>query len=897
MRRLLIIAVAASLLVAGASGAEQGLVARWDFGQGSGAVLKDTSGNGNDGAIKGAQWVANGNTYALQFDGIDDHVEVTDSSSLDLKDQISIVAWIQPKPSVKSGEAGIAGKAYSSYVLTMYGDSVYAYVSGVADGQYGSRSVTSPARFGVWNHVAYTYDGKVLRMYTDGKLVNVVPLVLTMANGGKFWIGRSDGDLKWTQNAHFHGRIADLRVYNRALGQNEVIQLATTTNRTNTIDLAASPVATQGKVIVEAGRRRLEERERAVAVRLELRPADSKGVLASKTITGFGADDTLSEYLDTPELAPGKYEITGAAVDASGKDVGAAAIVSLEWAKVEKFPNGPAGARRLNNLVTELLSVPKGSGQETHAFVNPRHGWVHFANGGSNELTLTSSASGQTQKIALWIQYEEANEAMRELPAGEYKIATAVADALVVRAVPEIVYAQYNASPIVSKYGTYAGEFEKQHIFRHANTLMTGSLPANDPFVQEWKRHGGKWVVHCTVPRGTEDKPLTVQEAYDFLAKTPGYADPAAAGPIADEFGDSEPICTIYAKAVRKLEATPQFKDKSYYPFANNLSNGPEGRDLVAALVQTGGMVPWKEYLKEQPTEIAAWQFLHQHVLTTIRGYRDKCPGSLPHIIVCYGNFSAPNETLDTFPSVYYNKYLDMQFNLVATHPDFRDIGGIMTYLAHYTDEEVLRLGGKLFRHYGIEGKTEPFVTEPFTLTHLTNGDFAEGLGGWTVTPAEPGSIRHDTYPGFGWLEGRYPRTPEGDTVIVTKRSSSKPNVFAQEIKGLLPGKLYSFEVTSGDFKDMSARQEHAVSITIDGVTIVPEKSFTEVVKSCYSHDLGPYNKDHPAWMNYHWRVVRASGPTAKLTISDWRAAGEPSGAIGQELMFNFIQVQPYMAD
>jgi PGF-CTERM protein len=40
-----------------AEGADDGLVAEWRFDEGSGSVLADSSGNGNDGVIHGATWV------------------------------------------------------------------------------------------------------------------------------------------------------------------------------------------------------------------------------------------------------------------------------------------------------------------------------------------------------------------------------------------------------------------------------------------------------------------------------------------------------------------------------------------------------------------------------------------------------------------------------------------------------------------------------------------------------------------------------------------------------------------------------------------------------------------------------------------------------------------------
>lgn len=46
-----------------------GLVAEWHFDEGSGNIVKDTSGNGNDGVIHGATWVDGKFGKALYFDG------------------------------------------------------------------------------------------------------------------------------------------------------------------------------------------------------------------------------------------------------------------------------------------------------------------------------------------------------------------------------------------------------------------------------------------------------------------------------------------------------------------------------------------------------------------------------------------------------------------------------------------------------------------------------------------------------------------------------------------------------------------------------------------------------------------------------------------------------------
>ena len=340
----------------------------------------------------------------------------------------------------------------------------------------------------------------------------------------------------------------------------------------------------------------------------------------------------------------------------------------------------------------------------------------------------------------------------------------------------------------------------------------------------------------------------------------------------------------------------PEFAGKRFYPYANNLYNGSEGQKLVQALVDTGGRIAWKRYLKQQPNEAAARRFLDEHLVDAAQQYRELCPGSIEHTIVCFGVFSAPNEFLNTNPEANYRTYLDMQFHTVANHPAFRGTYGLMSYLSSYCDEETLRWVAKLFRHYGIEGRTDRVTDEPYDMTHLLNGDFARGSESWALRPAADGSLRVDRHPGFGWLQGRYPRTAEGDTVVVTTRSSEAPNTFSQTLKDLVAGRLYSFRMFTADFQDMSRKERHAVSIRLDGVELLPERCFTHEIANCYSHDHGPYNRSNKAWMNYHWRVFRAKGTSATLTVSDWADGDAPGGRIGQELMHNYCVVQPYFA-
>ena len=55
---------------------EEGLIVHWNFDEGEGNTLGDSSGNNISGAINGATWIEGVSGQALDFDGADDYVEI-----------------------------------------------------------------------------------------------------------------------------------------------------------------------------------------------------------------------------------------------------------------------------------------------------------------------------------------------------------------------------------------------------------------------------------------------------------------------------------------------------------------------------------------------------------------------------------------------------------------------------------------------------------------------------------------------------------------------------------------------------------------------------------------------------------------------------------------------------
>ncbi len=156
---------------------------------------------------------------------------------------------------------------------------------------------------------------------------------------------------------------------------------------------------------------------------------------------------------------------------------------------------------------------------------------------------------------------------------------------------------------------------------------------------------------------------------------------------------------------------------------------------------------------------------------------------------------------------------------------------------------------------------------------------------------------------GFGSLQGRYynyKQAPDhGNRFLWMKRSRLRPNACSQEIGNLQPGKLYSVKVLSGDYADLlngeDAKKILALSVRIEGAEVSADNSFQEEWRSNDPSAMGSRGGTYYYWMNLHRIVFRATSGQAQLIISDWLGEADPGGPAGQEIICNFIEVQPYL--
>ncbi len=529
--------------------------------------------------------------------------------------------------------------------------------------------------------------------------------------------------------------------------------------------------------------------------------------------------------------------------------------------------------RVLNNFVSELLSVQQTEANERSvSFTNPRDGWV-----------LLCSSGADNEKC----------EQMVFMPKGKQRVRIPGGLRLTVRTVPELMFCYYPSSSHITAYGPYTKEYMAQHVFPNVNVLVTTSATAPSDF-PEWAKAGGRWIANSSLPGLADKEPPKGEDVLAVWTKNPVVTQPGYSGLIVDEFiGARKGHYAAWTAAVEGLLGRPDFKDKTFYAWCGDLYRVKHERAFAKKLMKRNQRFVWETYLTEEPTEEIAQRWMQQRVAERMREWKKKLPGVEKQTVVCLGYLSAPPESLNSNPGVDYQVFLDMQFHMLATDPAFKGLYGLMEYMAAYADEESLQYAHQLIRHYCIEGKTDRMNADPYLLPHLANPDFAEGLDQWTAQPAVDGAITAGKMDKFSWLQGRYPMTKTGDQYCCMKRSAKAPNRVTQTIKALEAGRVYSVKLLSANLDTMDQKEPTCLTIAVDGVEILPGMDFQCVYPSCYSHEVEPYTRNHPAHFSFHRLVFKATAPEAVLSIQDWKDASTPGGPEGQATAFNFVEVQP----
>ena len=565
----------------------------------------------------------------------------------------------------------------------------------------------------------------------------------------------------------------------------------------------------------------------------------------------------------------------------------------------------PLAENALNNLVRLLLEkAPPAAG--AYEFANPAGGWVFFAATGlaGTGVQARLRLEGGGGEIVL----EAGNrwEAMRRLAAGRYRVTLTltggdrVPDRLSIRRVPELLYTKYAGTP--------DWEFLKRHVLHSVNLcvsraeILSRIRRLDDPLpivprpplnhrvideVVEWVNSGREWLIQRTSLRSPW-LGLTFRDAYRKWR--PSYVAPYS-GTIIDEIAsnlDHEQL-QHYTAVINRLKH--EFPDKHTYIWAAGFEQCSTNNIFFNALFENGGRVVYERYLATQSTQQIAGEQIHRMFVEPMRQACWPFPGIQRNMIWSPSTWSGPHVTEDVLSDVDYKVFLDMQFHTLATHPVFRDLAGIAPWSADLADREINRWLGALYRHYGIEGRTDRLAERygySYKLDHLTNPGFEKGMEGLDVVTAEPGSV------GAGDVtDDMRPATyrvgPRGQKYLWMQRSERAPNRVRLQVAQLRPGGHYAVKLYTADLGDMATvlKAPHVISIRVRGGKTVEEESDRGVGRSSFARGGKPFSFSH------FFVAFLAAGETAEVEISDWANEQDPGGPVGQRLLVDFLQVKP----
>ncbi len=205
------------------------MIAHYQLDEGSGLTARDSSGNSYDGNLQnGPTFTTNvapvsfTNPYALDFDGVDDYVSISDTRLIDDLKALTLAAWAEPDTVPLSDRAQYVSLGGGKASLLMQ-NSQFEFELQIDGSSYSVSGGTPFAGF--WQHVAGTYDGETMRLYVNGSEVSSLAMTGTVQSGNGVALNSS--------NEPYDGRLDDVRIYSSALDTNQLSLLISSGDATS----------------------------------------------------------------------------------------------------------------------------------------------------------------------------------------------------------------------------------------------------------------------------------------------------------------------------------------------------------------------------------------------------------------------------------------------------------------------------------------------------------------------------------------------------------------------------------------------------------------------------------------------------------------------------------------
>jgi Concanavalin A-like lectin/glucanases superfamily len=221
---------------------EDGLVLHLDAGSkrsypGTGTTWTDLSGQGNVGTFVNNTVFNSANLGSVSFDGSGDYVDIPNNSSFSFgTGDFTVEAWVyiagnSPLSNDSQRNATIAtnlnGSSRSGWLFYIGGDSSttgisFAFQNRINSSQYNGFGAGVAIEQNRWHNLIASRQGTLTKLFFNGELVASGTLLyqnITSANP------LTIGQMNWSGYSYdLNGRVSNLKIYNRALTENEVKQ-------------------------------------------------------------------------------------------------------------------------------------------------------------------------------------------------------------------------------------------------------------------------------------------------------------------------------------------------------------------------------------------------------------------------------------------------------------------------------------------------------------------------------------------------------------------------------------------------------------------------------------------------------------------------------------------------
>ena len=215
-------------MAAALEGADSGLVGWWKFDEGSGATAGDSAGGNTGTLLVGTLpvWTSGQIGGALRFGDVSNKVSVQDSPSLNLTSSNFTISFWMNWSGYVAGMA-ILGKNGTGfgYKIGVTSNSTLGFTS-YQNGSYQIVRTRTPDISGTnkWNHVVFTKEGSVGTFYVNGveasAYYNRDAIIDPASSAGTALVIGGAG-----ASTNYSGLLDDVRIYNRAISQQEISDL------------------------------------------------------------------------------------------------------------------------------------------------------------------------------------------------------------------------------------------------------------------------------------------------------------------------------------------------------------------------------------------------------------------------------------------------------------------------------------------------------------------------------------------------------------------------------------------------------------------------------------------------------------------------------------------------